>query len=53
MKEQPSLPLIREIGVLARKDTWNGPDKMLELINVWYKHESYELHFGLSQEHAN
>ena len=53
MKEQPSSPLIRKIGALVRKDTWNRPDKMLELVNVWCKDESCELHFGLLQEHAN
>ena len=53
MKEQPTLPLIRKIGVLAPKVTWNRPEKMLDLINIWFKDESHKLYFGFLQEHAN
>ena len=52
-KEQPTLPLIRKIGVIAPKDTWNRPRKKLELINIWYKCESCKLHFSSLQEDAN
>ena len=49
----PSSPFIRKVGAVRREETWNKPQRIMQIIANHYRSTSSKLHYGFLKEHAD